>query len=116
MTGSQERRLRCQHGHWIGHGHLQRWRRHSDINNLVYSGLTTPSTASHIHGPGAPGVSAGCHLSIQCTDVCFRHHAGVINGTITLITTLMQRLIHWRTDHRSSGRPVVREHPRQHVS
>ena len=56
------------------------------INNLVYSGLTANSTASHIHGPGAPGVSAGVIYPFSAPMFVSGTTAGTINGTITLVT------------------------------
>lgn len=44
--------------------------------SISYSGLSAPDTASHIHGPAAPGVNAGVFLPLSGTT-------GVTAGTFT---------------------------------
>ena len=50
------------------------------FNNIIWSGLSADSTASHIHGPGASGVSAGVLYPLNPTYTTVG--AGIRNGTI----------------------------------
>jgi hypothetical protein len=52
--------------------------------NVTFSGLTAAATAMHIHGPAAPGDSAGVLYSLQSIGT-LGATAGTINGTVTLV-------------------------------
>jgi hypothetical protein len=56
------------------------------FNNILWSGLSADSTASHIHGPAAPGVSTGVlyPLNPTYTTVGSGIRSGTISGTLTL--------------------------------
>ena len=49
-----------------------------------FSGITTPSSAAHIHGPGAPGVNAGVLYGLGGPIIPLGVTAGTINGSVTL--------------------------------
>jgi len=57
------------------------------FNNIIWSGLSADSTASHIHGPGASGVSAGVlyPLNPTYTTVGAGIRNGTISGTLSLV-------------------------------
>ena len=55
------------------------------FNNILYSGLSAPASAGHIHGPAAPGVSVGVIYSLTPTFTQTGSTSGAINGTLNLI-------------------------------
>ena len=55
------------------------------LNNISYSGLTTNSTLAHIHGPGAPGVSAGVLYGMSPNFTTLGSTSGTFSGTLTLV-------------------------------
>ena len=63
----------------------------------TYSGLTVPSTAGHIHGPGAPGVSVGVIYPLDTLGIIsLGATSGTYSGSVTLAAigayTLPQQL------------------------
>jgi len=57
------------------------------FNNIMFSGLAAPSLASHIHGPGAPGVSVGVLYDLGMGGfVTLGSTSGSFNGTLHLVT------------------------------
>jgi hypothetical protein len=56
------------------------------FNNISWTGLSADSTASHIHGPAAPGVSTGVlyPLDPTYTTVGSGIRSGTFSGTLTL--------------------------------
>jgi hypothetical protein len=57
------------------------------FNNITWSGLSADSTLAHIHGPAAPGVSAGVlyGLAPTYTQVGPGIRSGTISGTLPLV-------------------------------
>src|SRR2546429_2334731 len=57
------------------------------FNNIIWSGLSADSIASHIHGPGASGVSAGVlyPLNPTYTTVGAGIPKGTISGTLSFV-------------------------------
>ncbi len=55
------------------------------FNNILYSGLSAPVSAGHIHGPAAPGVSVGVIYALTPTFTPTGSTSGAINGTLNLI-------------------------------
>lgn len=51
--------------------------------NISFSGLLTGTTASHFHGPAAPGVNAGVQVTIPLGA-----YAGMTSGTLIGMATL----------------------------
>jgi len=57
------------------------------FNNITFSGLSAPSTASHIHGPAAQGVSVGVLYNLGSGGfVTLGSTSGSFNGTLHLVT------------------------------
>ena len=56
------------------------------FNNIMFAGLSAPSTAGHIHGPAAPGVSTGVLYPLGGTFFTLGTTSGSINGTLQLLT------------------------------
>jgi hypothetical protein len=52
--------------------------------NGSFSGISTPSSAAHIHGPGAPGVNAGVIYNLGGPVIPLGVTAGTINGSVNL--------------------------------
>ena len=50
-----------------------------------YSGITTPISAGHIHGPGAPGVNVGVIYDLFGAGIITGTTSGTYSGTVTLI-------------------------------
>ncbi len=50
-----------------------------------YSGLTTPASAAHIHGPAVPGINAGVLYSLGGSVVTIGSTAGTMSGNVNLI-------------------------------
>jgi hypothetical protein len=50
-----------------------------------YSGLTTPITLGHIHGPAIPGVNGSVIYDLFGTGIITGTTSGTYNGTVTLI-------------------------------
>ena len=69
-----------------GTGHVDLFLNGTTLSlNGSYSGLTTPSTLSHIHGPGAPGQSVGVLYNLGTTGVVpIGVTGGTINGSVNL--------------------------------
>src|SRR5438445_6904157 len=55
------------------------------FNNINFGGLSAPSTAGHIHGPGASGVSVGVLYPLGGTFFTLGYTYGSINGTLQLV-------------------------------
>jgi hypothetical protein len=56
------------------------------FNNILYSGLSSTSILSHIHGPALPGVSAGVLYDLAAGGfIALGTTSGSINGTLHLI-------------------------------
>lgn len=55
------------------------------FNNIVWSGLSAPATAAHIHGPAGPGVDAGVIYNLMPTYTQSGSTSGSINGTLNLV-------------------------------
>ena|SRR3989442_398564 len=56
------------------------------FNNINFGGLSAPSFAGHIHGPGAPGVSVGVLYPLGGSFFTLGYTYGTINGTLPLVT------------------------------
>src|SRR6266849_8811183 len=57
------------------------------FNNITFSGLSAPSTASHIHGPAAQGVSVGVLYNLGSGGfVTLGSTSGSFNGTLHFVT------------------------------
>jgi hypothetical protein len=57
------------------------------FNNIMFSGLSAPSLASHIHGPALPGVNAGILYDLGMGGfVTLGSTSGSFNGTLHLVT------------------------------
>ena len=55
------------------------------VYSLTYSGLTGNRTNQHIHGPAAPGVSAGVLVPLSATGTT----SGTISGTAAVTPTIV---------------------------
>jgi len=53
------------------------------FNNIVWSGLSADSTASHIHGPAAAGVNTGVIYFLSSPATFTTTGAGIRSGTIS---------------------------------
>jgi len=54
------------------------------FNNIVWGGLSSPSTLAHIHGPAAPGQSAGVIYGLD-SHTQLGGTSGTISGTLNLV-------------------------------
>lgn len=68
------------------------------FNNITYSGLSANSTATHIHGPGAVGVSAAVLYNLAPTYSTVGGTSASYNGTLPLVDgtggfTLAQQIV-----------------------
>ena len=51
-----------------------------------FSGITTPSTLAHIHGPAPAGIATGILYNLGGSVVPLGVTSGSINGSVTLVT------------------------------
>ena len=54
--------------------------------NGTFTGLTTPSTAAHIHGPAPVGIGTGVLYDLGGSVIPLGFTSGTINGSVTLTT------------------------------
>jgi len=58
------------------------------FNNITWSGISADSTASHIHGPAAPGVNAGVIYFLSAPQPFTTVGPGIRSGTISGVMNL----------------------------
>jgi hypothetical protein len=91
MTPAQDGNSSSLPGHGSGTLTLDTTLDTLTFNNITFSGLSAVSTAGHIHGPGAPGVSVGVLYTLgQPAGMggffTLGSTSGSINGTLPLVT------------------------------